>query len=307
MPGYFQDEADRVCSRVAALREPGDLVLVVLTDIHYSTGCIWPQTARNIREVASRIKPDAIVQLGDVTDGIAPVAVTRSLVARVLGDLQSCGVPVLGCVGNHDANYFKGNDEHLGAGECARLYTNRDELWYYHDFPQAKTRCFFLRSFDPERKQRYGYEFEQARWLRRELRATPAGWKAIIFSHLPLYADIHYWSKTLLNENAMTWAIERFSSRRPGDMAAFIHGHSHVDQVYRAGSFPDISIGCAKFEDFTEFKPEGSITPKRAMGTVSQDLWDVLVLKARGPRPRIEFVRFGAGEDRSVAIHDPAR
>lgn len=294
----FRFEIDRVCSRVESLRGPDDLVLVVLSDIHYATGCIWPETARNIQEVSSRIHPDAIVQLGDITDGIAPIQVTRSFVTRVLGDLKACGVPVLGCVGNHDTNYFKGNKDRMTPSQSAALCTGREDLWYHVDFPDRRVRCLFLHSFDQSRVQRYGYADEEVRWLRRTLRRTPRGWKVLVFSHLPLYASIHYWSETLLNEKGVVSALERLNRFRRGAVAAFIHGHSHVDQIYRVGSFPDISIGCAKLEDFTECKPEGSITPTRMMGDASQDLWDVLILKSR--ERCIELVRFGAGQDRSV-------
>jgi DNA repair exonuclease SbcCD nuclease subunit len=266
--------------------------------VHYSTGCIWPETARNIAEVAARIHPDAIVQLGDLSDGVAPIRVTLSYAERVLSDLHRCGAPVYGCVGNHDANYFKGNDELLSAHDCALLYTGRDEPWYYEDFPKAQVRCFFLQSFDPLREQRYGYAAEEVEWLRQELQELPSGWSALCFSHLPLYADIHYWSDSILNEASLSEALECFNRQRPGAILGFIHGHSHVDQVFRKHSFPDISIGCAKFEDFQECKPQGSSTPARRKGDASQDLWNVLIVKRR--EGRLELVRFGASDDMSI-------
>ena len=60
-PAWARAEAERVAARVAGLREPGDLVLIALSDVHYSTGCIWPQTACNVHAVADLIHPDAIV------------------------------------------------------------------------------------------------------------------------------------------------------------------------------------------------------------------------------------------------------
>jgi hypothetical protein len=299
-------EIDAVCSRVDALREQDDLALIVLSDVHYSTGCIWPETARNIAEVAARIHPDAIVQLGDLSDGVAPIRVTLSYAERVLSDLHRCGAPVYGCVGNHDVNYFKGNDELLSAHDCALLYTGRDEPWYYEDFPKAQVRCFFLQSFDPLREQRYGYAAEEVEWLRQELQELPSGWSALCFSHLPLYADIHYWSDSILNEASLSEALECFNRQRPGAILGFIHGHSHVDQVFRRHSFPDISIGCAKFEDFQECKPQGSSTPVRRKGDASQDLWNVLIVKRR--EGRLELVRFGAGDDMSItSFAEPPR
>ena len=300
-PEWARIEAERVAARVDELREPGDLVLVALADIHYSTGCIWPQTARNVRAVVDLVQPDAIVQLGDVGDGITPLPVTRSFATRVLGDLRSCGVPVLSCVGNHDVNYFRGNAERLSKDECARLYLEREKPWYFEDFPASRIRCVFLDSFDPVRKQRYGFDGREVWWLRKVLRSTPRDWKVLVFSHVPPLPEIHYWSDAIENGPRVMRALESHNRRYPQSMLAFVHGHSHVDQVYWKQTFPIISIGCAKFEDFTECKPAGSTTPARQRGTASQDLWDVIVVKAR--ESTLHFVRFGAGDDREVASH----
>ena len=305
LPPALEAEIERVCARVEELRDPGDLALILLSDIHYATGCIWPTTARCVHAVAERIAPQAIVQLGDITDGVAPARVTAQLVNRVLGGLYSCGAPVLGCVGNHDANYFKGNDERLTSAEAARMCTGRGELWYAVDFPEQQVRCLFLKSYEAGRAERYGYELDQIRWVHRQLRAMPRGWKALVFSHMTLYAQIHWWSDTVLGEKLLTHVLDRFNRLHRGAIAGFIHGHSHADQIFCKDSFPDIGIGCAKFEDFTDYKPYGSVTPERSLDDESRELWDVLILKHE--ENRIELVRFGAGEDRSVTCYDRAR
>ena len=51
-------------------------------------------------------------------------------------------------------------------------------------------------------------------------------------------------------------------------------------------------------EDFKREKPEGSWTYDRQQGTVTEDLWDVMVVHT--DCAGIDFVRFGAGEDRHV-------
>ena len=302
-PAWAQAEIERVANRVAELREPGDLVLVELSGIHYSTGCIWPQTARNVRAVCKRIKPAAIVQLGDVSDGLTPASVMRSFAQRVLGDLDGCGVPVFSCIGNHDVNRFRGNTQQLSKQECSQLYVGRAIPWYYQDFSHARVRCVFLDSFDPARKQRYGFSERQVWWLRRVLHKTPRDWKVLVFSHVPPLAEIHYWSDVIFNGPRMMGILERFDKRRPGSVLGFVHGHSHVDQVYWKQSFPNVSMGCAKLEDFEERKPEGSFTPARQLGTASQDLWNVLVVKPR--ENRLCWVRFGAGDDDEVITYDP--
>lgn len=59
------------------------------------------------------------------------------------------------------------------------------------------------------------------------------------------------------------------------------------------------SIGCSKCEYFPDKKPEKSIRYERKPDTVTQDLWDVLIVKPE--QKKLEFVRFGAGEDRCVS------
>ena len=81
-------------------------------------------------------------------------------------------------------------------------------------------------------------------------------------------------------------------------MLGWIHGHSHADQIYDKRAFPIIGIGCAKLEDFREHKPEGSLTWNREQNTRTQELWDLLLIHpAEGS---MDFLRFGAGEDRHV-------
>ena len=77
-----------------------------------------------------------------------------------------------------------------------------------------------------------------------------------------------------------------------------MHGHNHGEQIYRERLFPIVSLGCNKMEDFKREKPEGSWTYDRQQGTVTEDLWDVMVVHT--DCAGIDFVRFGAGEDRHV-------
>lgn len=303
LPDYFAAEINRVSARVDELREPGDLVLVAVADIHYSTGCIWPETARNIQEVCKRVHPAAIVQLGDISDGLAPLLVTKSFVSRVLCDLKANDLPVFSCVGNHDMNCFRGNTECLTIDESSQLYLGRNDPWYYEDFANEHLRCIFLNSFNPERKDRYGFEKREVRWLARTLRTMPDGWKAMVFSHVPPLPEIHHWSNVIFNGPEAMKVLERFNSRRPGTIMAFVHGHNHADAVYWKQTFPIISIGCAKYEDFIGYKPEGGYTPARQRGDATQDLWDVLVIKAQVGK--IHLVRFGAGKDRSANAYAP--
>ncbi len=298
LPPAFEHECERIISHVSKIREDGDYVAMLLSDMHHSTGDNWDDTLRNLLICSNAIEPNAVIQLGDLTDGLTPRAVTEQLANEVLHPLYSLGIPIYGCIGNHDVNYFKGNSDFMSARESATLYLNRDIPWYYVDNRSCKLRLIFLHSFDPLRKQRYGYSRECVRWLRKTLFRTPKDFHVLVFSHVPPLPEIHFWSDEIENGDAVITLLERFHKRRKGGVLGLIHGHNHADQLYSSRAFPIVSIGCAKFEFFQEKKPEGSFTPDRQHGEATQDLWDVLVVKPR--RNQLEFVRFGAGNSRSV-------
>ena len=299
LPEHFRAEAERVARRVAELRQPGDLVLMLVSDVHWSAGCPWDDTVRNLREVARLVSPDALVQLGDLTDGLAPAWVTREVVGDLLDDLRSTRLPVYGCVGNHDANYFRGNPDSLDRRERTMLYLGQRSPWYHVDFPERRVRALFLDSFEPTRKERYGFSAPQLAWVARTLATTPKGWGVVVFSHVPLLASMHVWSKRIRLGVTLRRMLQVFDRARGGALITYVHGHNHSDQVAYTHGFPIVAVGCAKLEDFWDHKPHGSVTPARKLGDVTQELWDVVVVSA--DRRRADFVRFGAGEERGVA------
>ena len=183
---------------------------------------------------------------------------------------------------------------------CARLYQGRETPWYNVDLADGKLRMLFMDSFDPEERDRYGFSKEQIRWLKRVLWTTPRGTKLLVFSHVPPAAEIHVWSDTIRNGEKILRILERFHRRRGRAVLGWIHGHNHADQIYDKRAFPIIGIGCSKIEDFLEHKPEGAVTYSRQQGGETQELWDLLVIHPS--KMSMDFLRFGAGEDRHVEL-----
>lgn len=298
VPDWMESELKRTEESVKKCAGDGDIILLLLTDTHYATGCNWPDTIRSLRMMAQRLSPLALIHLGDLTDGLLRQKFTKAIVEELMEDIRSvCGSAHV-CLGNHDLNYFRGNPEVMSKPEGARLYRGDGTLWYTEDLPDAKLRMFFLDSFDPKEKERYGFDREQTLWMRRQLRRTPRGWRVLVFSHVPPLAKFHVWSRTIRGEEDVMEMLERFHKRRRGAVMGWIHGHSHVDQIVDEKPFPIISIGCSKLEDFREHKPGGSLTPERRRNTSSQELWDVLVLHPADGS--MDLIRFGAGEDRHI-------
>lgn len=294
---YFEDEIRKTVSSVKALQDADTLTFGLLTDNHYVINGGWEDTAYNLSRVSEGAGFDGLIHLGDFTDGITPAAITTEWAGKVLGDMRSLGVPLYPVLGNHDCNYCKGNPELLDLGTQSSLYLGRERPYYHVDIGSHKLRMLVLWSFDVTQENRYGFPDAEVDWVRDTLAGTPPGYKVLVLSHVPLLPEMHYWNKNIRNSGSMLATLEQYV-RDGGRLLGYVHGHNHADQINREHSFPIVSVGCAKCEDFKDKKPEGSVTYDRAMHTLTQELWDVMLVNTR--TETLSFVRFGAGEDRTV-------
>lgn len=283
--------------------------LALLADSHYTTNGFWQDTVANLTAVDCKAPLDGIVHLGDLTDGVLPARETAVMTRRCLKDLQALGKPLLVAPGNHDSAYFRGNpDPMTPEQEQTVLYQGilppsavraPGDFWYYYDLPGHKLRMLVLLSHDYRAEPRYGYPEEELAWVEQTLDATPAGWRVLVFSHCPALPQMHYWSKEITNGSRLVELLARYrGGQSTCKVLALIHGHNHCDQLDTAHGVPIVSVGCAKLEYFPDKKPEGGIAQPRRQDHKTQELWDVLLVDTG--KDRLQFVRFGAGEDRTV-------
>lgn len=294
---YFQAEALLTIERVWELSGENDLAFAVIADTHYVNNGTWERSAYNLQQVAARVPLHGIIHLGDLTDGILPLAYTKESVEQVMADMRQTGKPVYLCLGNHDSNYFRSNPERMTEEEMSAYYLGREKPYYYVDFPVQELRILFLYSFDYRESVRYGFPLEELDWVRETLEGMADGWAALVCAHVPPLPEIHFWSDQIRNGEALLQILEEYH-RNGKRILAYVHGHNHGEQIYRERLFPIISLGCNKLEDFQDKKPEGSWTYYRQQGTVTEDLWDVMIVHA--DHEGIDFVRFGAGEDKKL-------
>ena len=295
---WMDGQLDDAEKRAKAHIHGKESVFFLLTDTHYSAGCIWPDTEYSLVKMADRIKPDAVIHLGDITDGLTPLDITKRFASRVIGGLKRLGAPLYICLGNHDANYFKGNTDVMTTAECAAFYMDRSKPYFSVDMEEHKLKLFFLDSFAPFRKERYGFSTGEMIWFVKELLGTPKGWRILVFSHVTPQASIHVWSESILNGEMMLRLFGKLGMRGGRKALGWICGHNHSDQMIKSHGIPIISVGCAKLEDFPEFKAYGSTTFARTEKTGDQELWDILIVDDE--TDNVEFVRFGAGRDRVI-------
>lgn len=304
---YFKDEIQKTAETIRDKRREKSLVLGVLSDSHFTINGTWEDTAHNIQAVHERAKFDGIVHLGDITDGMVSAQVTKQYAKKIIGDLKENKIPLYIVIGNHDTNYFNNNSEPMSKEEQYNIYQSHSEndikrvsnnLYYFCDFENVSLRCLFLTSFNHREDIRYGFSEKELTWVQKTLERTPSGYAVIIFSHEAPLPELDYWSDEIRNGEKLMSILEDYDSQNGKKIMAIIHGHTHADYIFSERRFPIISIGCAKCEYFTEKKPSGARTQKRKVGTVTQDLWDTLIISPS--ENVIEFVRFGAGEDREV-------
>lgn len=278
--------------------------LCLLSDTHYTVNGTWEDTACNIQSVAGEAGYDAIIHLGDLTDGMVSKELTEKYAGRILDDLEQCGVPVYVTLGNHDSNYFRNRQNEYTKEEMQRIYRlrgeERDRLDYYVDIPRYSVRMIFLASFDDRARIRYGYTEEQLVWMKKVLFDSAPGTRFLIFSHDAPLAKLDYWSFHMRNGEKLLDILEECNAGEQYQIAGFFYGHTHADYVYEECSFPVVSTGCAKLEYFTDKKPEGvSVWPREA-DTVTQDLWDSVIIDFE--KQKMKLVRFGAGIDRELSF-----
>ena len=276
-----------VRERAAGLIGADTLKLALLTDTHYVINGTWEDTAHSLLRMHELIAFDAVLHLGDLTDGMLPAEGTRAFEKIVKDDMNALGVPVHIVPGNHDYNYFRGNP--------AWIYPETPRFCV--DFDARRLRLICIDSFDPAERLRYGFTDACIRWLESALHGMPAGFSAIVFSHVTPLVRLQAWAADIRGRVDLMAVLDRYAD----GILAFVNGHNHCDLLFNDlynGKFPIVSVNASKCECFYEHKPEGGVTPHRRLGDGTQECWDVLL--ADGARRRLDFVRFGAGRDRVV-------
>lgn len=301
-----QREIRQCIDTIQKYRNGSSLVFTLLADSHMTVNGTWKETAATIKEVDDVVHSDAIIHLGDLGDGTLSREYCKYYADIVLSDMKRINPKVYLAVGNHDTNYFRGNPDLLTKDEMYNYYLSdikaagkrEKQLWYYDDYKNQKLRLYFLHSYDFHEQLKYGYSMEEIEWLLKTLCTLPDEYRVVIFSHDAPIARLDYWAAEVRNGEKLLEALEGWHSAHDKRIMAFIHGHTHADYIYEERAFPIISIGCSKCEYFTDKKPEGAATYRRVRHTVTQELWDTLIVDTE--ENALRFVRFGAGFDREL-------
>lgn len=313
---YFTNELATTVTSVRAVQTEPCLTFAVVTDIHYNSvdKIVFPHTIQNIKAFSKQVRLDGILCLGDMTDGTQTREVTAGLLNEIMPTQRNIGIPVFFAAGNHDCNAY---------GAAANVYTTAQMYQhyyshctnnvmidsesygvnYYKDYDAYKIRMISLDSSksDDGSSGHYRYPMNTVTWFVDTALATvPTGYTVLLITHLSPIAS-HNWKNTVPNNASdVVTALNSFVNKG-GDVICFF-GHSHSDYALST-PWLDIAFHCNKAERSDDLIrvnsdwPDGAKQWGRKIGTVTEDCWDIAVIK---PLSRhIDTIRFGAGEDRT--------
>ena len=291
IPENFIPGAEAAARKAAEMREEGDMVFILMADTHTGFGGTWPDTAGSVKAVAGMIKPDAIVHLGDITDGVFPEAVAYKVLKRMKGDLEETGVPVFFTAGNHDFAALPDTKTAKAPAEFYECYFDGKGPRYFSDFDDKNIRMIFLNAYEPSEEEPYGFSDDDAAWLKYTLDDTPEGYRVLFFSHVPPGRIRTRWDEIIRNSGRVMDLLKDFNEKRNGGIAGAFYGHDHCDRSSTEPGFPLECIGSAKFLDFNE-APLHTGRFRRRRHDVSQELFDIVIVKRKDGT--VSRVRFGA-------------
>ena len=103
MKEYFKCEVEKTIATVEKNRDEEDLTFCILSDSHYEPDGTWEDTAATIYKTLESVPVDAIIHLGDFTDGCDKKKNTASYVNKMLGVVAD-SFDDYGYPGHYDSN-----------------------------------------------------------------------------------------------------------------------------------------------------------------------------------------------------------
>lgn len=304
-------------------------VAPIVTDIHFFSSDVrvtYYKMIDNLRCFVKNIPCDAIINLGDITDGDTSHATTLARADMVTTDFLSLGVPYFTTIGNHDTNY-QSSSGRLNFAETYRAYMAavRDNGivydWdaygtnYYKDFSTGIRLVVLNANYETE----YKYSPNAAAWLK-NVALTPD--KIILFAtHESPNKLQNGRNINPVNGSAIVQVLEEFVNA--GGKVIQINGHCHADYAFDPNDTTVSPVAkwlavvntCAKFEHNENELPDGSesfkviqgiesrygcVSPERNGDDYTEDAWTVMVIRPLSKK--VNFIRFGAGFDREFNI-----
>ena len=324
LPDYLEDEAQDTADKIKNACTEGAYVIGFVTDSHYGISnsaftTNWGTTAKTLKRVNELRRFDMLIHGGDMADGNAAKADTSAILSRFVSDLRGINPDAMMLSGNHDDNltYYKANGTgFISRAERRAIYANGCEgtrfsnyAAWYKDIPWLGLRIIgldYLMDDSTYAEHSYwGFTTEQIEWVRDTALNTSN--QVVFFSHGPCTTAYGYGRDgspiTIQNGDTLRGVIETFIANG-GTVVGLFHGHTHWDfigQYSQTNGFREVSTGRSVMDTWTSanitYSPQGIVFEEKTADTVTQELWDVIVIK---PQSRtVSIIRYGAGSDRT--------
>lgn len=321
LPAYFESEAQDCLTKLNAYCTEKALAFGIVTDthvyLHPNSQKWWHDTVANMARVNELYPLDSVIHLGDIINGSLPLSSSVSLIEEVRDDINTVLNPTFMLVGNHDPNmFYNDGSDPIEEGLMYALIERYNEIhtsarpsgkpYWYKDYEPLGIRVIYLSAhmgdgYDKS-EQSWGYPQAEITWFTNEALNTDK--QVLILSHMPFTPGYVSGISTVpLNGDTMKAAANAFINNG-GTVIGLINGHTHFDYVHDNGTFKEISLGAECNTENTATKtgtniysyaPSTAVQYGRTFGTVTQDLWTILVV--RPTSQTCKLIRFGAGND----------
>lgn len=303
----YVKEMNTTIERVRNVMDEPCLVFPIITDIHYKSNSIdiFDESIDTIKYFANHVKCDGIINLGDNIDGNTDKNITMSDGKYMLERFLEITAPYYFAQGNHDTNYVGKSlltmcetySTYFSNTRSTAINKQTNGTDYYVDFDNCDVRLIVLNS---NYEEAYKYSTSAATWLEAALNTTKT---VILAEHESVIKTENFSQQYTAYADSVEPVIQNFVNNN----GKLIHicGHSHLDYAF---SSPWLTVfsNCAKFEksDLTHsgyqsiagYDEKGLIAPDRDAANHTKLCWSVMVVKPLSRK--VNFIRFGAGEDR---------
>lgn len=327
---YIQKVSDTV-AKVNSLAQSGDLVFILVTDIHYGVTLDDPapaaaryhfdDTVVNMKAVANDSDIDALYCLGDIIDGRTVVQDSKDEAQLLMAKMNSVGLPVFVAIGNHDNNRNGNGSSYpvISRSDMQAMFQDRMsqdvtfmansyKACYYKDYADKGLRVIVIYG-NSGANGAYLYDVATREFLGSSIESMPNGYKAVVVTHVPPMSKMNFNSTarsggesgdTTINGVTISGGVKGVIQRYGDKVIAMFYGHCHQDNVW---ADPFVCIGtccnkCVAVNDSSSKWSEDAVMPTRSANDATADLWDVVLVKPTAKV--IEMVRFGAGADRTI-------
>ena len=310
----FATEEAAVINRVQIDKDENTVTFVVATDSHIwhvGAGFRSLNQCPLIAKVANQVGAKFIVHLGDVSEGgHGTLNANKRDIGKWWSNVGATTVPLLYTIAHHE-QYGDGGAAAWGQdasactrSQCIGMYGKQtkwldvtwgvDDTCWYTDIGGIR----FIGLNSTNSSTYLGFSTDVVNFLSSALNGV--NMPVVVFSHAPSKAGVNWNNVGPTGGDAINAVLEAYS----GTVIAYIHGHTHWDNIYKYSdlSFPFISVCCVlpqKLQNFESRKcDDGDPTVyDRNAGTWSEYCFDIFNIHT--DTGVVKSFRYGAGSDRT--------